>query len=127
MRIATSPDVLDLLSSYSLSRDVPDMFAPERTADVESFSTAGLLVPRYINEYWTSGQRKGHSLHEVSYRACFKPQLPAFFITRLTGLGDVVLDPFAGRGTTALEAALLGRVPVSNDVSPLNRVLTGHA
>jgi hypothetical protein len=36
-----------------------------------------------INEFWTSGQRRAHSLHEISYRACFKPQLPAFFVSHL--------------------------------------------
>ena len=47
-----------------------------------------------------SKQRAASSLHEVSYRACFKPQLPRFFIERLTEPGDVVYDPFMGRGTT---------------------------
>jgi hypothetical protein len=80
-------------------------------------------VPTYVNEFWTSRQRAAHSLHEVSYRACFKPQLPRFFIDRLTDPGDVVYDPFAGRGTTPLEAALAGRVPVASDANPLSAVL----
>jgi DNA methylase len=63
-------------------------------------------------------------LHEISYRACFKPQLPRFFIERLTARGDVVYDPFMGRGTTPLEAALLGRIPIGCDVNPLSTVLT---
>jgi hypothetical protein len=37
-------------------------------------------VSYYVNEFWTSRQRAAHSIHEVSYRACFKPQLPRFFI-----------------------------------------------
>ncbi len=73
---------------------------------------------------WTSGQRQACSLHEVSYRACFKPQLPAFFIERFSRPGDVVYDPFLGRGTTAVEAALLGRVPFGNDANPLSALLT---
>lgn len=77
----------------------------------------------FVNEFWTSRQRAAHSLHEVSYRACFKPQLPRFFIERLTRPGDVVYDPFMGRGTTVLEAALLGRTSVGNDVNPLSRIL----
>lgn len=81
-------------------------------------------IPYYINEFWTSGQRKAHSIHEVSYRACFKPQLPEFFIRRLTMPGDKVLDPFMGRGTTPVEAALLGRVPYANDINPLSILLT---
>src|SRR5262249_61762033 len=77
-------------------------------------------VPTFVNEFWTARQRQAHSLHEVSYRACFKPQLPRFFIERLTQPGDVVYDPFMGRGTTLLEAALLGRVPWGNDINPLS-------
>lgn len=80
-------------------------------------------VPTFVNEFWTSQQREGHSLHELSYRACFKPSLPAFFIDRLTSPGDVVLDPFMGRGTTLLEAALRDRVPAGNDVNPLSAML----
>jgi len=34
-----------------------------------------------------------------------------------------VYDPFSGRGTTALEAAILGRLPVACDVNPLSRIL----
>ena len=82
-------------------------------------------VPTFVNEFWTSKQRAAHSLHEVSYRACFKPQLPRFFIERLTQPGDRVYDPFMGRGTTPLEAALLGRVPAGCDVNPLSRMLVG--
>jgi hypothetical protein len=80
-------------------------------------------VPVFTNEFWTSRQRAAHSLHEISYRACFKPQLPRFFIERLTAPGDTVYDPFSGRGTTALEAALLGRTPVACDINPLTGVL----
>lgn len=81
-------------------------------------------VPTFVNEFWTARQRQASSLHEVSYRACFKPQLPCFFIERLTALGELVYDPFMGRGTTPVEAALLGRVPVGNDVNPLSVVMT---
>src|SRR5438552_666786 len=81
-------------------------------------------LPTFVNEFWTAKQRQAHSLHEVSYRACFKPQLPRFFIERLTVLGDVVYDPFMGRGTTPVEAALLGRTPSGNDVNPLSLVMT---
>lgn len=81
-------------------------------------------TPTFINEFWTAKQRQASSLHEVSYRACFKPQLPRFFAERLTEPGDVVYDPFMGRGTTLVEAALLGRVPWGNDVNPLSIVMT---
>jgi len=77
-------------------------------------------LPVLTNEFWTSRQRDANSLHEISYRACFKAQLPAFFVTRLTDAGDPVYDPFAGRGTTLLEAALHGRTPLGCDVNPLS-------
>lgn len=81
-------------------------------------------LPFFINEFWTAKQRQGHALHEVSYRACFKPQLPEFFIDRLTAPGDNVYDPFMGRGTTALQAALMGRRAIANDINPLSAMLT---
>jgi hypothetical protein len=80
-------------------------------------------VPVFENEFWTAKQRQAHPLHEVSYRACFKPQLPRFFIEAFTEPGACVYDPFAGRGTTLIEAALLGRRPIGNDVNPLSRRL----
>jgi len=98
-------------------------------ATAEEVTTAALddgtsiRVPAFVNEFWTSRQRAAHSLHEISYRACFKPQLPRFFIDRLTEPGAVVYDPFAGRGTTPLEAALAGRVPMACDINPLSAIL----
>ena len=81
-------------------------------------------VTKYTGEFWTSRQRQGGSIHEISYRACFKPQLPRFFIQLLTRKGDVVYDPFSGRGTTVLEAGLLGRNVIANDANPLSRIMT---
>ncbi len=81
-------------------------------------------LPYLVNEFWTAGQRQAHSIHEVSYRACFKPQLPEFFISRLTSVGDGVHDPFMGRGTTPVQAALMGRRPLANDINPLSVLLT---
>ena len=90
-------------SSFAdLIRDFRD-FGTVTTERVEG------AIPYLVNEFWTAGQRQAHSIHEVSYRACFKPQLPEFFIERLTSLGDAVYDPFMGRGTTPVQAALMGR------------------
>ncbi len=100
--------------------DVLRQFTFNGTATLE---TEDADVRYFVNEYWTSGQRKGHNLHEISYRACFKPQLPEFFIDRLTRPGDTVYDPFAGRGTTPLQAALMGCRPAGNDINPLSEML----
>ena len=101
-------------------------------AEIRRFSEFGAAtiesvvdgIPYLVNEYWTAGQRQAHSIHEVSYRACFKPQLPEFFISRLTQVGDAVYDPFMGRGTTPVQAALMGRRPLANDINPLSVLLT---
>ncbi|WP_253203523.1 DNA methyltransferase [Methylosinus sp. KRF6] len=107
-------DIADLMREVTCF----DAFgAPTRRIEEE-----GLLY--LVNEFWTSAQRQAHSLHEISYRACFKPQLPGFFISRLTSPGEAVLDPFMGRGTTPLEAALQGRRPMGADINPLSILLT---
>ena len=87
--------------------------------------TLSASVPYITDSFWTAKQRQGHSLHEISYRACFKPQLPAYFISRLSRKDGVVLDPFMGRGTTALQAVLDGRVAYGSDINPLAKILIG--
>jgi hypothetical protein len=102
-----------------------DLFSTLRKTKIEYINTAeNNHVPRYTNEFWTSKQRQANSIHEISYRACFKPQLPRFFINLLTKPGDIVYDPFAGRGTTIIESALTGRNVISNDINPLNAILS---
>jgi hypothetical protein len=91
---------------------------------VEDMVFGTVTIPKYTNEFWTSRQRQASSIHEISYRACFKPQLPRFFIDLLTGKGDVVYDPFSGRGTTVIEAGLSGREAIANDINPLSRIMT---
>jgi site-specific DNA-methyltransferase (adenine-specific) len=61
-----------------------------------------------------------------SYHGMFPAKLAHYFIQRYTRPGDVVLDPFSGRGTVALQARAEGRRSISNDLSPLAYVLT-HA
>jgi hypothetical protein len=73
--------------------------------------------------FWSTRQRDAHSLHEISYRACFKPALAAYFIKRHSLPGDLVFDPFMGRGTTPLEAALQARIAVGSDANPLCEML----
>ena len=93
-----------MLDVHSLARvrtlDVPQR--PQLTSSSSAKQQSS--VPVYEQEFWTSRQRQASSIHEVSYRACFKPQLPAYFIERMSAPGDVIYDPFSGRGTTAIEA-----------------------
>ncbi|MDH7510009.1 MAG: DNA methyltransferase [Methanolinea sp.] len=96
----------------------------ENATTIEHLDIRGTRVERIHGEFWTPGQRQASSIHEVSYRGCFKPQLPAFFIGRFTREGDLVYDPFSGRGTTVIEAGLRGRRVAANDINPLSRILT---
>ncbi|WP_158816397.1 DNA methyltransferase [Methylocapsa sp. S129] len=117
--LTTAPDAKNSAASSFI--DLVRNFCEFGQASVEAREGS---IAYLVNEFWTSGQRRAHSIHEVSYRACFKPQLPEFFIERLTRPGDAVYDPFMGRGTTPLQAALMGRRPVGNDVNPLSVLLT---
>ncbi|MFH1221876.1 MAG: DNA methyltransferase [Candidatus Micrarchaeota archaeon] len=67
----------------------------------------------------------GNRLHTIcSYMAMFPPPIPHYFIKKYSEEGDVVLDPFSGRGTTSLEASMLNRVAIGSDKNPLAFVLT---
>lgn len=107
-------------------------YADAFVGEVEAFADFGRTterqevkgIPYLVNEFWTAGQRQAHSIHEISYRACFKAQLPEFFIARLTAPGERIHDPFMGRGTTPVQATLMGRQALGNDISPLSVLLT---
>jgi len=76
-------------------------------------------MPVFLNEFWSRRQRAGSSLHRVAYRGAFNGALPRFFIEHLSRPASTVYDPFMGRGTSLIEAALLGRVPLGTDANPL--------
>lgn len=73
-------------------------------------------------ELWTSKQRQMHSLHyAISYRGAFKPEIPEYFINMYlyNKKNKIILDPFGGRGTTTLQANLMGHSAIYNDVNKL--------
>jgi DNA modification methylase len=112
-------DFYDYLISYAPSHSTN----PSKTL-VEKISIEQICTQKFINEFWTNRQRQSNSIHEISYRACFKAQLPNFFISRLTSPGEVVYDPFGGRGTTVIETNLMFRRGISNDINPLSAILS---
>ena len=77
-------NIIDGVRLYDVERDpvVKDRVRPD---NVFRFSTAGAA-------------RDNHIKHPAPYHR----QLPEYFINLLTDIGDVVLDPFAGIGTTGL-------------------------
>ena len=99
------------------------ILARDPNAEIQQLVIGGCRIPRYVGDLWTARQRQAAAIHEVSYRACFKAQLPRFFIEAFSGEGDTVYDPFSGRGTTAIEAALMGRAVIANDINPLSEML----
>lgn len=116
--------ILNHLENFSLNTELSLFQTEDKNTIKENYIYGNYKIPIYTNEYWTAGQRQASSIHEISYRACFKPQLPCFFINLLTRKGDIVYDPFLGRGTTAIEAALMGRSIIGNDINPLSKILT---
>jgi hypothetical protein len=85
----TSASIEPDRASSSLSeqlREFRDFGTETRVVETRAtlFDGDRIAVPTFVNEFWTAKQRQASSLHEVSYRACFKPQLPRFFIERLT-------------------------------------------
>lgn len=58
-----------------------------------------------------------HGLHK--YPAKFIPELPRWAIRKYSSPGDTILDPFAGSGTTNVEAMLKKRNSYAVDIDPL--------
>ena len=63
-----------------------------------------------------------HGLHK--YPAKFFPELPRWLIKRYSQKNDWILDPFAGSGTTNVEALLSRRNSVGIDVDPFSRLIS---
>lgn len=66
---------------------------------------------------WSFPNRGKWAVHDSSYRGNWAPEVPRNLILRHTSPGDLVLDPFLGGGTTAIEAVLLGRDFIGLDVN----------
>ncbi|HEY8167816.1 MAG TPA: DNA methyltransferase [Candidatus Limnocylindrales bacterium] len=103
------------------------MAAPQRIAPGQLEVGLRTELPTLaIEPEWKAQQRLwGHAFHPMcSYLAMFPAALAHAFIARYSRPGDVVLDPFSGRGTTPLQACAEGRVGVGNDLNPMAYLLT---
>lgn len=58
------------------------------------------------------------------YFAMFPEGFAEKWINELTDLGDLVVDPFCGRGTTPFQAILMGRNALAGDINPVAYCLT---
>jgi hypothetical protein len=68
---------------------------------------------------WNFRQRGSWAVHQGDYRGNWPPMVPRNLILRYSTMGDLVLDPFVGGGTTLIEAWLNNRRSFGLDVSPL--------
>ncbi|HUV61311.1 MAG TPA: DNA methyltransferase [Thermoplasmata archaeon] len=62
-----------------------------------------------------------HGIHR--YPAKFIPQIPHFCLESFSKVGDDILDPFMGSGTTLLESYIMGRNSYGVDIHPLARLI----
>ncbi|MFN0172856.1 MAG: DNA methyltransferase [Bryobacteraceae bacterium] len=66
-----------------------------------------------------------HRFHSLCpYFAMFPESFAQQWIEKLSKPGDLVLDPFSGRGTTPFQALLSGREAIGNDINPVAFCLT---
>ena len=66
-----------------------------------------------------------HPFHNICSRICsFPPSMAAYFLSCYTKRNDVCMDFFSGKGTMPLQALLMGRVGIGNDVAPEAYTLT---
>lgn len=84
-----------------------------------------ILVPSDLP--WKRRSNSTNRLHHIMSRpGSMPPALAAEIIRRFTTPGDLIFDPFCGKGTVLLESALLGRQAVGLDVAP-DAVLAARA
>jgi DNA modification methylase len=65
---------------------------------------------------WTFPKRGNWATHKPSYRGNFAPQIARNIIEMYSQIGETVLDPMVGGGTTLIEAKLLVRNAIGLDI-----------
>lgn len=70
-----------------------------------------------MNTVWSFPKRGDWATHDGKYRGNWSPYIPRNIILRYSKEGDLVLDQFAGGGTTLVEAKLLKRDSIGLDVN----------
>ncbi len=69
------------------------------------------------NTVWSFPERGKWATHDAKWRGNWSPYIPRNIILRYSSAGDLVLDQFAGGGTTLVEAKLLNRNIIGVDVN----------
>lgn len=68
---------------------------------------------------WSFPQRGDWATHDSKWRGNWSPYIPRNIILRYSREGDLVLDQFAGGGTTLVEAKLLNRDIIGIDINEI--------
>ncbi len=71
-----------------------------------------------MNTVWSFPDRGSWATHDSKWRGNWSPYIPRNLLLRYSSEGDLVLDQFAGGGTTLVEAKLLKRNIIGADVNP---------
>ena len=76
-----------------------------------------------MTTHWSFPQRGDWATHDAKWRGNWSPYIPRNIILRYSKEKDLILDQFAGGGTTLVEAKLLNRNIIGIDVNDvaLNR------
>lgn len=79
-----------------------------------------------LRDTWREKQKIwGHPMHSMASRSgSFPPSLANYFIQEFSNVGDLVLDPYSGKGTAPFQACLLDRMGFGIDITPEAYVLT---
>jgi DNA modification methylase len=85
---------------------------------------AGTSAGRLEHTYRSKGHVGGLTHGLYRYPARFSPELAAAAVEAFTRPGEVVLDPFVGGGTSAVESLVRGRRFVGFDINPIAVLLT---
>jgi tRNA G10 N-methylase Trm11 len=67
---------------------------------------------------WIIDRRDNSGSHTGAYWGNFVPQIPRQMMMRYTRVGEWVLDPFVGGGTTLIESRRLGRNGIGVEIDP---------
>jgi len=71
-----------------------------------------------LNTVWSFPDRGDWATHNSKYRGNWSPYIPRNLILRYSKEKDMILDQFAGGGTTLIEAKLLNRNIIGVDINP---------
>ncbi|MBQ8417177.1 MAG: methyltransferase domain-containing protein [Phascolarctobacterium sp.] len=72
-----------------------------------------------MNTVWSFPKRGDWATHDAKWRGNWSPYIPRNILLRYSQEGDLVLDQFAGGGTTLVEAKLLSRNIIGVDVNDI--------